>query len=666
MTDSAAPAEHRSAVRSSASGARGNLDELKARAGPIGEWRVPTIVLGLLIAIATWHLTINYPTAGLDQSWGGGLYFAIEDGLGFGPDIAFTYGPLGFLSIPVNWDTTLVSLAFCWIAAQHIGLSCGLVWALRRSLGGIVATVVAFLVIALLPTAEIAFPLAALLCFAALARDRARFSVVTLVVVGATFAAVLTLVKLSVGPPLAILFLLALIGARARAWQLIAYAGLFVVEFLLLWVASGQVLGDLGDFVVNGRQIISGYSEAMLSTAEISDFEKVLILIGTIGASVVLVAGSALLDYRDRRARLFGIAIAALAGFSVFKEGIVRMDVTHLCLFFATIALIWLALPWSKSRRPALLAGAIVLAGIAIPVNIHFRPGQFWHDIDAPTAVKTTYEEIDALLSPDQRTARAAFARAFMQADYDIDPATLAELEGHSVSVEPWEIGAVYAYDLDWAPLPVIQGYSAYTSELDHLNAERVASPSGPDRILRAKTPGSIGGRQGVSLDNRYVPWDPPEQALAELCNFAPLRTTSRWQVLGRVPDRCSEPQQIGSVESSYGETVDVPDAGPGEVVFVRIEGAGVSGFESLRALLYRAEVRRAVVDGTSYRLVPGTAGDGLLLRGDPAVIGVGTFAQAPQTATISLRGPSGDLRYDFYSMKVEAAAGSGGGKARG
>ena len=90
-----------------------------------------------------------------------------------------------------------------------------------------------------------------------------------------------------------------------------------------------------------------------------------------------------------------------------------------------------------------------------------------------------------------------------------------------------------------------------------------------------------------------------------------------RWQVLGRTSNRCSSPQLIRSVDASPGTTVPVPEPGRNEVVFVRIYGAGVSGLERLSTFLLHARTRRVVVNGAqSYRLIPGTASDGLLLWG--------------------------------------------------
>jgi hypothetical protein len=209
---------------------------------------------------------------------------------------------------------------------------------------------------------------------------------------------------------------------------------------------------------------------------------------------------------------------------------------------------------------------------------------------------------------------------------------------------------------LDWDPLPVFQNYSAYTSELDRLNAAAAESQNGPERILRENQLLVLPEFPTPDLDGRYPGWDPPEQARAVLCNFAPLHTTERWQVLGRVPDRCGRPRPIGSVESRYGEVVEVPAPGAGEVVFARIQGAGVSGLERLTALILHARVRQVVVNGSqTYRLLPETAGDGLLLRADPRLTAAEgpVFTQVPQAETIRLEGASGGLKVEFFAMAV-------------
>jgi hypothetical protein len=258
------------------------------------------------------------------------------------------------------------------------------------------------------------------------------------------------------------------------------------------------------------------------------------------------------------------------------------------------------------------------------------------------------------LFSPSKRAGMIEGARLGMALTYRLEPAILSRLKGHSVDVDPWEIGVAWAYDLDWSPLPVFQNYSAYTARLDALNAAEISSPSGPERILRENPSLVDPTHQSRSIDDRNPAWDPPEQARAILCHFVPLRTTSRWQVLGRIPNRCGRGRSAGTVHADSGEPVRIPEPAKGEVMFVRIHNAEVHGLERLRNLLYKAEFRIAVLDGSrNFRLIPGTASDGLLLRGPPSLAGRGPFAQIPQARTIALNGPDDDMRFEFFSMPV-------------
>jgi hypothetical protein len=225
------------------------------------------------------------------------------------------------------------------------------------------------------------------------------------------------------------------------------------------------------------------------------------------------------------------------------------------------------------------------------------------------------------------------------------------------VAVEPWEIGAAWAYELDWQPLPVFQNYSAYTPALDRLNSEAVEDPDGPERILRDDTQVVVPEFPGPDLDGRFPGWDPPEQARAVLCNFVPLYSDELWQVLGRVPDRCGPPRELGSISAAAGAAVTVPAPGPDEVVFVRIGGAGVGGLEWLQTFLFHAGSRHLVVNGTArYRLVPETAGDGLLMRAAAGVVEPGPFSPLPEATTIAVEGGADQLTYDFYAMRVSPA----------
>lgn len=607
---------------------------------------VPTWGLGLLVALLTFPIAFGGPGGGLDSSWAGGLYMAVHDGMDFGTEVVYTYGPLGFLFSPQIWYDQLAVISFLFASLLWVALAFSLTWAIRRNLGAPAAVMISFAVLALLPSLEQALVITAVWSFAVLQPERPRWALEGLIVGAAAFAAIEILIKLSIGPVIVAIILAALVGARARPWQIGLFVGLFAVATTALWLLSGGTLGDLPDYVTNGREIISGYSEA-LAVPLGPAWQR-------LAALAALVAAAATGSYRDGLARWGGIAVAAIAGFAIFKEGVVRSDEGHMTIAMATMVALWLVLPWSQSRR-LVLAGGFVALGV---VALYVQPAVATHRLNPIDTVRAAETQFELLFSPSRREGASEYSRALLKSVYGLDEATLAELRGHTVSIDPWEITVAWTYDLDWSPVPIFQNYQAYTEKLDELNAAIIASPGGPERILR-ENPAAVQGNEGTrGVDGRYPSWDPPAQALATLCNFEPLRTTSRWQVLGRVPDRCGEPRMVGSVEASYGETVDVPQAAPGEVVFVRIDGAEVGGLEKLRTLLYRSHFRYAVIDGdASYRLVPGTAADGLLLDGSPRLTGAGPWAEAPGAETIALTGVDGDLRYDFFSMAVDAGA---------
>jgi hypothetical protein len=512
------------------------------------------------------------------------------------------------------------------------------------------SALIAFLIVAVLPLLEQAILVAVLVCLGVLERERSERAVNLFVVGGASFAAVEALVKLSSGPIVVLVFLVAVIGVRARWWQILGFLGLMAAEILLLWLAAGQSLSGIPAFLDDTWQIVSGYSAAMLRQTEVPAWKVTMATLAAAIVTVGLVVATAQARYPDRRARTAGIVLMGIAAFAVFKEGVVRTDAGHLSLYFSTACVLWIAIPWTKARWHWMLAGSAAIAAIGVPV----RPPGLPTNLNAIANVRYATDQVRSLLSGSRRAELMNDGRAAMGATYRLDPQMLAALRGHAVAIEPWEIGVAWAYRLDWSPLPVFQNYQAYTSSLDEANADEVESPTGPDRILRENQLLVHPEFPTPDLDNRYPGWDPPAQARAILCHFVPLQTTDRWQVLGRTSNRCSSPQLIRSIDASPGTTVPVPAAGRKEVVFVRIYGAGVDGLERLSTLLLHARMRSVVINGAqSYRLIPGTATDGLLLRGGDRVAEGGAFSQIPQAETIEVNGADGGLRFSFFRMRV-------------
>jgi hypothetical protein len=624
---------------------------------------VPTWALGALIALLGWKVAMNPPTVGLDASWNGGLSMAVHEQLRWGTEIVFTYGPLGFLNGASIWYEDLGLLGFLYLASLYVGYCMTLVWALRRLLGALPALAIAYLIVTVLPLVEQAIVVAALLCLRALEAERSERLLNALVVGGATFGAVEVLIKLSAGPVIAVFFLIALIGLRARWWQIAAYLALLAAEVLVLWLATGQSVGEIPEFLRNTYEIVSGFSDSMIASPDVAGWKVIAATAAAAVAAVGLVVAGSRGRYPSERARWWGVGLVALAAFTVFKESVVRTDAGHLSLFFSTACVLWIGLPWARRRWYLMAAGMAVLIAVGWPV----RPEGQTNNLDPVANVKRAFEGARDVASASRRRDLLDAGRAGMTSIYRLDPRTLAALRGHTVAIEPWEIGVAWAYDLDWDPLPVFQNYSAYTSRLDRLNSEALASPDGPERLLRENVGLVYPEFPTRGIDNRFPGWDPPEQARTALCHFAPVRTTERWQVLARTPDRCGPSRPLGSAEPSPGEAVDVPAPGPGEVVWARVDGVEVEGLERLLTFLGHARSRHAIVNGTaSYRLVPGTAADGLMLRASAGIDSEGAFAQIPQAETIAVTGTGGDVSFSFFAMPVRGPAGGAGGTRAG
>lgn len=593
---------------------------------------------------------MNPPSVGLDASWNAGLAMAIKEGLQFGRDVVFPYGPLGFLEGHDVWYGDLAVIAFLHSAALYLAFCAGIVWALRRTLPAVPSALAAFLIVAVLPLQR-PILVAVLACIALLEQERSQRTIIVFAAAGASFSAVEALVKLSTGPTVAILFLIALVGARARWWQVLGFTVLLAAELSLLWLLAGQSLSAVPAFLENTWQIVSGYSEAMLRQVDVPAWQVTMATLAAAVITVALVIASAQGRYGDARARWSGVALMAVAAFAVFKQGVVRADAGHLTLYFSTACALWIAIPWVRDRWPQMLAGAAVIAAIGMPV----RPPGMPTNLNAIANVRFAADQVLSVVSKSRRADLTASGREAMKAVYRLDARTRAALATHTVAIEPWETGVAWAYRLDWAPLPVFQNYSAYTTVLDRLNASAAASPDGPDRILRENAQLVYPEFPGRDIDSRFSGWDPPAQARAVFCHFAAIHTTDRWQVLGRIANRCGQPHLIRSTVANSGEAITVPPASPDEGVFVRIRGAGVSGLEKISTSLLRARMRQVVVNGAqTYRLVPGTASDGLMLQSGDGIAEADTFSPIPQAKTIEMGGASGTLRFDFFGMPVQ------------
>ena len=607
-----------------------------------------TALFGLVVAILTWDYVQIVPAAGLDASWALSLNLAAIDGLNHGSEFVFTYGPLGVLEQPMVLDGTIATAGAIYLLGLRAALAASLLWIARRSFSWLPAALLAAIAAVLVPRAvgSVVLTLAVIWCLVALQDEAPRWVGRAVIVGGGALAGLELLVKPNIGVTILVIVLvttLALEGDRLR--NVLKLAGAFLVTATVGWLASGQGVGSVGDYVTSSIQVISGYQEAMQlekSPVAWDGWAAVVLGVATLAATAVASAGLPLIR------RLAMIAIVALLLASLQKYAFVRHDIGHVGAFFGILAAIWLALRWRGLARIPAVAWIVVIAAIYFPVTDE----SFGTSFEPELAV----DQLGDLVLSERREQAADEARAALRAGYGVDPELISQIGDASVDARPWEVALTWAYDLDYEPLPVIQDYIAYTPKLDQLNADTLVAGDGPRFVLRHL---GYGNSPLIGIEGRLTTFDSPAATRALLCGYEPVITSEAYQLIERGDNRCGEERALGSVTAAYGETVPVPEARSSEAVFARIDGAAAGGIEKLRALAFKPAVREIEFNLGSARLPAANAVNGLLLQAPAAADFPEPFRLAPGTERLSVDSEGGfatsegPLEIEFFAVSI-------------
>ena len=610
--------------------------------------------LGFVVALFTWPSFPLTPSPGLDASWGAGLYMAAREGLAFGHQIVFTYGPLGFLSVPSFWYLGLGLGAFAYSSLLHIAACTLVLWVATRFLDRLAAVIIAILTCSFLGSPLVAI---ALLAAATIALDQGGPRLERLFpALIAALGAFAFLVKVNFGVEIILLGAIALLAApwRVSLRRLGKFVGAFVVSLALLWLVAGQPFDALPGYVSLSNAVISGYSQTMALTYPGPHGYVILALALVVGLAAVAWALNSQLEMRKR---IVLTALIALFGLVSFKEGFVRQDSGHIALFTSSMVSVWLILGWKRGlgwQSVACLAAILAIA-------TYFQPGA----INPIERIDTARHELSTALKPDNRRGALETGRASVLAAAAIDPKIVARLAGKTVHVDPYEASVAWALGLHWKPLPVFQDYLAFTSTLDRKNADALRSDDGPELILRRLDPAAI--------DGRLASFNPPEATVQLLCNYRPDLQRGEWLLLRKSSDRCGRPHAVGMVKSSFGGTVMVPPPPPDDLVTASIHGVGLGQVERVRAALFRARPRFITLvpaagstTGGSFRLVPGTAQDGLIMSAPRDADYPAPFTIAPDTRAFIITSPGleGSIEVEFDAIPIRPLAGESGALA--
>lgn len=560
------------------------------------------LVVGVVLVVTLTPIGSIAPLPTGDNSFHAALAMAFRQNVQFGPDAIFTYGPLGFLEFPQLYFTSTFFLAELYVVAIHLLFFAALYWSLSRSFGKGWAVVLAVagtwgVAAALLATPEEVAPASpglilvggpvVIWCCAFVREDLGEALTKAMPFLLGAVTAFVLLVETNMAVLVGALSVTALVLVRGRRiFRLSAFVIGVVVVFLVLWICDGQSVANIGSYLHGVEQVSSGYTAAMaVENAPLWQYLAAVVLAVLVGFFVRFASPT-----RSFLSAWAPLILVTVFLYFTFKETFVVHGPAHKVIAFTACLVALLAVPVTARARVPLVA-LLILTGVAV-VTVSGIGSTY----DSLRSGMATSLHVPAMaVSPARRFAEMQSVRQQIRDDHfpglSLGPTTVALARGKTTYIQDGQAGISWAYpSLLWKPLPVLQEYSAYTPYLDQLNADFIASENGPQRILRP--PSSAIGSQVPGFES-------PDAVVSLICHYAQLASSSSWQVLGRIPDRCGAMHEISVVHARIGQTIRVPQpTRPDEAIVARLTAIPLPLTNAPLSLLFKTSSTNMVVNG--------------------------------------------------------------------
>lgn len=599
-------------------------------------WIVAATMLG-------WSLFDHVPYVDLDRSWAHGLHLVHLEGHRFGDDVVFNYGPLGFIARPVAGTGAVYALGVLGTLVLTV-IAAVLVYAtlVSMSVRHVVVGPATAAIMLVAPFENLLVETLLVLGAVALVRARAHTptGLVRIAALAGVSVVALALIKVSVGlPGLFVVVVTTWVSVRATVASIVAMG----TTLLVVWVGTGQSLRDLLQWLRGTAELASGHVSAMNVGDGSRWWEYVVVaVIVVIGAVLVFDAKSRRslkLKASQRASTVVAVAVAVIIGWFVFRQGFtLHGPRTRLAFFAAAWILVGLA-PWrrlSEQRRIGLVALTAVAACCFV-----IAAGSLVRLVNPLTPVGDAVESARLVLSSGYRDMRVEDARRQMRVDYGV-PASIIDRIGETpVLIDPYEISAAWAYDLEWVPLPTIQRYLGYTEYLDQLNAQLLGSARAPQFVLRQRF---------AVIQQRYAPAESPSYVTDLFCNYRVVDTSDRWDLLERSANRCGKSITITTQRVNPGEVVEIPRR-PGAATLFSVDFDDSLRNRVASMILKPFSNPHIEINDQRFRMLPATSSSpALIYPGDAADWDEGTGLVA-DAQTLTVDTPA-DIT--FYAVPVE------------
>jgi hypothetical protein len=475
----------------------------------------------LVIAFGVWLILVTLPRLPIgtdnDSSWSATLDYAHQNGLQFGKDIAFTYGPLGFLMTPYAspFSPGLRVATDCFLTALVVAGFILLSWRLDWLWRGFAIALFVFFGANADPRNEL------LICIGLLSwgqlslLERRPLLGVSLGAFG-LLVIFSVLAKMTLLAP-AVLSVGAVAGGfcaqrRFRDGSILLAAT--VTGILAVWVGLGQSLGHLGLFLFNGVRVAATYDQAMwVDPFPVFKWWALAMLALTLGAAILLFQPTKG-DRTTLWSRRIVLGWLVLFLYVIWKHGFVRAGRDHLEVFFGCVpvlAALLEAWPGARGARRWLIRGLACSCCVIGVISVQWL---FGGDLGARLARPFRLAALHASQVFRPSVYRREM-RELQQAERDANQLPRVRAAVGRSSVDVFGCNQAYAVfnDLNFRPRPIFLSYAAYSAALMNLNDQYYFSPAAPQYVLFSLNP----------IDDRFPPLEDARLLRNLLINYHPV-----------------------------------------------------------------------------------------------------------------------------------------------
>lgn len=568
------------------------------------------------------RLELKPITPGLDPSWIWAINYAAFEGLRWGKEFIFTYGPYGYIFQTMDLGNHAIQrIVFELLLVVGSGLAVAVylhsLLFLRKSSRMMLMLVLIYIVS--IQIEEYRWWVLFLLVLLAGIHLSNRAAHITFAIAG-ILSGFYLLLKFSLGFG-SLLTLIILCVACLLVWSPVLVAYRFsiaiaaaTISFITGWIASGGGIWDIGAYVTTGLELSSGYSAAMSS-----DLPHLYVaLIGYILFCLLLLIWTVIL--RERSNWLL-LALLSFPLFVAWKHAIVRHMIMLILFGLFVITILFIHSVTDLKWRSAI---PFVGLSLFLVTTVLLSTPHYWPKLK--NIMIRPISDVDNELS---KLINFALYRKFINQVSEktqrkvVLPDSMRSVIGKSsIDVYPWDISYVPANGLNWINRPLPASYSTYTPALDKLNAAFFNSNSIRPEYLLWHHDRIRGGM--YSIDRRHIFFDEPQTLLTILSNYKLIMEGPDVSLL-RISQygRFTSARQIGTIKVPWNIWVAVP-----QVSGVLTASASSKPTLTMRLirLIYRVNpiylsLQFSSGEQLTYRLVSDNMASGLWINPFPVTV---------------------------------------------